>query len=223
MDGIINNLNDSGLYVDIDSVHDLPKIEYLSHPLNGIWERRGTKPLLSDPAHWKSILDVCHGEDDICMYQPYFCFHCSCPHAILVSTQVAGAALLVASIFGMKQVRQAEYLKKDFHLTVLDWEYLRGVEPLNGLPLLFEGTLSSGLVEAQSLRDQLDDQAFTYTSFLQEIHDIRISEFHTWDKQDWLCLQCLRKIIQAHLHLWLLERKRKGRLAICLFLADEHI
>jgi hypothetical protein len=89
--------------------------------------------------------------------------------------------------------------------------------------MLFKGLLSSNLAEAQPFCNQIGVPGFTYTTFLQEIHDVRTSEFDTWDKQDWLCLQCVEETIQSHLHLWFLEHKRKGMSTIAsLSLANKH-
>ncbi|KAF8230080.1 hypothetical protein L208DRAFT_141033 [Tricholoma matsutake] len=76
-----------------------------------------------------------------------------------------------------------------------NWDYLKGLSETR---------------EVSLLHSQLYAAGFTYTTLLQEINDIRTSEFDMWDKQDWLCLQCIQVILRSHLHLWLLERKRKA-------------
>jgi hypothetical protein len=100
LDAIIESLNDSGIYVE--ESFDIPSIEYVSHPLDKIWQQRKMKPPPSDASHWKSILDVIHGEHDTCMYQPFFSFSVCSSRSL--SIQVIGVALSMASIFGMKQV-----------------------------------------------------------------------------------------------------------------------
>jgi hypothetical protein len=66
---IIESLNAAEIFAeDVGSNNIL----YVSHPLSKIWEERQIKPPPSDPSHWRSILDVIHGEHDTCTYQtPY--------------------------------------------------------------------------------------------------------------------------------------------------------
>jgi hypothetical protein len=78
MDNIIESLNELGVFIDDGFV--ITSIEYVAHPLNMIWERRA-KPPPSDASHWKSVLDVIHGERDTCRYQPSFLIPCV-PHFV---------------------------------------------------------------------------------------------------------------------------------------------
>lgn len=66
IDGIIDRLGELNFFIGDGSGID---IGYISHPLNKIWEKRKTKPPPNDASHYKSILDVIHGEHDTCMYQ----------------------------------------------------------------------------------------------------------------------------------------------------------
>jgi hypothetical protein len=74
IDAIVESLNDSSIYIEESS--DILSIEYVSHPLNKIWQQRKMKPPPSDASHWKSILDDIRGEHDTCKYQPSF--RCLC-------------------------------------------------------------------------------------------------------------------------------------------------
>ena len=60
MDDIVESLNDSGVF--IEDGFDTTSVKYISYPLNKIWGQCKTKPRPSDASHWKSILDVIHGE-----------------------------------------------------------------------------------------------------------------------------------------------------------------
>jgi hypothetical protein len=99
LDAIIKNLTELDIFVE-DYLG--PSIKYVSHSLNKIWEQRKTKPPPSDASHWKSILNIIHGEHDTCMYQPFFLFSVCSSRSL--SIQAIGATLSMALIFGMKQV-----------------------------------------------------------------------------------------------------------------------
>ena len=67
MDDIVESLNDSGVF--LEDGFDTTSVKYISYPLNKIWGQRKMKPPPSDASHWKSILDVIHGERDTCVYR----------------------------------------------------------------------------------------------------------------------------------------------------------
>jgi hypothetical protein len=92
-----------------------------------------------------------------------------------------------------------------------------------GAPCAPQGSLRLNLAERPWLDGQLGALDFSYTNLFQDIHGIRKSEFSTWDQQDWLCLQCIEEIIRSHLHLWLLERKRKGKFTIIYLVVPRHM
>jgi len=160
--------------LDDFAVDWLPQVEYLFDPLSKIWGKRKTKPPPTDASHWKSILDVIHGEHDIC-------HRCSAIHGFNLWNET-------------------------------NWEDLRGIESIAHrlLPSFLKGNLAFSVTEQALLREQIDDSGFTYKVLLQEIHSVRTSAFDGWDEQDWLCLGCINEIIQSHLHLWLLERKKNS-------------
>lgn len=170
------------------------------------------KPPPNDPSHWKSILDVIHGEQDTCTFHP------SLVHVTLTSIDTGHRCSVVHGFSLWNETSTSYQILWEWIWLVSDWEYFRGYELIGPaqLCLLIKGLLSAGLVEYPQLHSQLSHTGFTYTALLQEIHDLRTSEFDTWDKQDWLCLQCIMEIIKSHMHLWLLERKRKGKFIMYL-------
>ncbi|GLB38536.1 hypothetical protein LshimejAT787_0504010 [Lyophyllum shimeji] len=94
-----------------------------------------------------------------------------------------------------------------------NWEYLRGVSNHlvpELLPMLAKGNLHRNRLVVQALSAEFRDLDFTYTKFLDEIHQIRTPEYSSWNKEDWLCAPCVTDIIRTHLHLWLLGRKREA-------------
>jgi hypothetical protein len=35
-------------------------------------------------------------------------------------------------------------------------------------------------------------------------------EFDSWNRDDWICFECLEKFIRENLHLWLLQKQQRG-------------
>ncbi|KAF5343246.1 hypothetical protein D9758_013412 [Tetrapyrgos nigripes] len=80
-----------------------------------------------------------------------------------------------------------------------------------------KGQLKYNLTEVEIIRkytavtglDVLTED--TFTSILHSIHEdgYKRPEFESWKKEDWLCTSCMVKILEEHLHLWLLHMKRK--------------
>jgi hypothetical protein len=108
----------------------------------------------------------------------------------------------------------------------IDWEYLYGLHStrISCLPGLMKGKLPGSMYDATRLRGEIRVPNFTYTRLMREIHDIRIPPYDAWDKQDALCEQCITGILQTHLHLWLLETRKKGNSFLCNWVTpiDEH-
>lgn len=82
-----------------------------------------------------------------------------------------------------------------------------------------KGNLGRNLLINTKIRiELLESPTFAYTRMLQEIHDLRITPYDAWDKQDWLCLDCIVEILRSHyrLQLWLLVHlvKRKSQRAL---------
>ncbi|KAF8073538.1 hypothetical protein FPV67DRAFT_751678 [Lyophyllum atratum] len=151
--------------------------EYMSYPLDVLWEERKIKPPPDDLTHWKSILDVIHGEQDTC-----------------------------------KQCNDAGRNIQGFAIwNETSWDYLKGVSAdltVYGLRNLSKGTMLQSRVDGIALVTRLIDRHFSYTQFLEEIHEVRTPPYDSWNKQDWICAPCFEEIIRCHLHLWLLERKK---------------
>jgi hypothetical protein len=49
------------------------------------------------------------------------------------------------------------------------------------------------------------------STLLNEIHELRVEPYLDWDKQDLLCLTCLKALIEHHLKLWGVRRLREGK------------
>jgi len=51
-----------------------------------------------------------------------------------------------------------------------------------------------------------DRNEIAFVSVLEWIYDgHKSSEFEAWNKDDWLCEDCVQHILSAHLHVWLLD------------------
>ena len=113
-----------------------------------------------------------------------------------------------------------------------DYEYMAGICAFSvskdyypmvtaGLHKLLKGRLGNSRTTTEFLVQQLESVGpEAYTKLMSDLFDLKTSEFDNWDKSDWLCEECLKKFISAHLHLWLLDRKRKGRCFFGVLLAD---
>ncbi|KAJ7792355.1 hypothetical protein B0H14DRAFT_2931545 [Mycena olivaceomarginata] len=87
-----------------------------------------------------------------------------------------------------------------------NWENRISVD----LCALLPGKLNENEVEAEALVEQLMSPAGTTDVVVAEIYDMLTPQFTAWRKDESLCSACLDKLITAHLHLWLHERKVAG-------------
>lgn len=103
------------------------------------------------------------------------------------------------------------FFSKFWHL---DWEFLYGVPSTSGASLLvlIKGNLPRSLEDARTLVTEISAQDFTYSKLLRDIQALRVAPYETWDTHDWLCEKCITEIIREHLHLWLLEQKKKSKI-----------
>jgi hypothetical protein len=74
---------------------------------------------------------------------------------------------------------------------------------------LFGPTLSRNTTDIPPLFDILRKDSTS--TLLDEIHELRVEPYLDWDKQDLLCLSCLKMLIKHHLKLWGLRRLREGK------------
>ena len=122
--------------------------------------------------------------------------------------------LYAASTSGMKPV-SSYYVKRTFlNFWHLGWEFLHGLPSTNKASLLFlmKGNLPRSLEDAPLFKKEISTQDFTYTKLLRDIQALRVAPYETWDTLDWLCEQCIIGITREHLHLWLLEQKKKCKI-----------
>ncbi|KAF9262322.1 hypothetical protein L218DRAFT_867915, partial [Marasmius fiardii PR-910] len=150
---------------------------YLSYPINKLFEERKLKPPPEDPSHWKSILDSIEGEKDACT-------RCN---------SVKGFDLWGPSTF--------EYLSSNMY----------DLEP-SRLSARLKGTLSSSRVEQpyfDSLMCKMPSNETLYEYVIQDIlgSDYKQPEFEDWRSDDWLCADCVKKLLDENLHLWLLNKR----------------
>ncbi|KAF9464132.1 hypothetical protein BDZ94DRAFT_516074 [Collybia nuda] len=90
-----------------------------------------------------------------------------------------------------------------------NWDLLCGINPTRRMNLCsyLKGNLNQNPFIRELIREEMSAMP-NFTDILEEMHDLHIPLFNTWEKKDWLCLECIVNIIRAHLHLWLLERKK---------------
>ncbi|THV02975.1 hypothetical protein K435DRAFT_836045 [Dendrothele bispora CBS 962.96] len=96
-------------------------------------------------------------------------------------------------------------------------EYLAwGSETLSPENLFFrlKGRLpfSSADHDREFMLNQVKNTEDPYTKLCDFIFQdgVKLPEFDNWKKDDWLCEACFQKLVEEHLHLWLLDRKRKS-------------
>lgn len=49
-----------------------------------------------------------------------------------------------------------------------------------------------------------------YHQFIEEIFDIRSEQYKDWQKDDWLCTQCITKLLSDNVQAWFDERITKA-------------
>lgn len=90
----------------------------------------------------------------------------------------------------------------------LDWDFLEGsLRPAQIAPLIV-GQLSHNYPEKVLLTSKLRQVEFS--AFLGELLDMKTPKYDDWKPEDWACQKCITDLIGANLHIWLLERKRRG-------------
>jgi len=60
--------------------------------------------------------------------------------------------------------------------------------------------------------DRVNNNENLYTQIYQSIFQggIKLPEFVDWKEDRWLCEACFEILLREHLHLWLLDEKRKS-------------
>ncbi|KAI3605335.1 hypothetical protein WG66_013039 [Moniliophthora roreri] len=94
-------------------------------------------------------------------------------------------------------------------------DYLSGETTLfhpYDLPRILKGRLGFSLSDASRLRKEYNDISQDIYCIVEDIleSDYKQAEFADKKSEDWLCQECLTKLLKEHLHLWLLDRKRKA-------------
>ncbi|KAL0061801.1 hypothetical protein AAF712_011318 [Marasmius tenuissimus] len=107
------------------------------------------------------------------------------------------------------------------------YEYLyqtvRSIKP--GLVVLMKGDLSKNPIETTYFRrfvKEIPGDENIYKHVVQDIldSDYKTSEFKACKPDDLLCTDCLTKLLEDNLHLWLLDEKMKGELSYSLATSD---
>ncbi|KAF8644667.1 hypothetical protein AX16_008327 [Volvariella volvacea WC 439] len=75
------------------------------------------------------------------------------------------------------------------------------------------GILGRNTVEKELFKKYIFE-TFDYRDLMTKIHRVRTAEFGSWNDEDWLCTGCSISIANAHLQLWLLEKKREDGILI---------
>jgi len=82
-------------------------------------------------------------------------------------------------------------------------------QPIVSTASLLKGELKKHSSTTQYLRLHLLKLPDPHCAIMPEIFQLKSPEFDNWEAEDWLCTDCVKKLLSAHLHLWLLEQKRK--------------
>lgn len=96
-------------------------------------------------------------------------------------------------------------MKDNGHL--VDWEYMiLAIAPSRmGSYLSFERRPLESLVSfAEAV------ESIPYPQFIEEIFDIRSERYKDWSKDDWLCTQCMTKLLSDNIQAWFDERITKS-------------
>ena len=111
------------------------------------------------------------------------------------------------------------------HCLKIDWPHLLGLPQTNPriLPSLLEARLSKNTFERDFLRQEFMSPSFRFESMMEWIFD-QIEKKNDEEtqggtaaglshltKEDWLCIDCVQKILKQWLWRWSLESKRSGQ------------
>ncbi|KAH7885296.1 hypothetical protein F5I97DRAFT_1884339 [Phlebopus sp. FC_14] len=90
-----------------------------------------------------------------------------------------------------------------------NWEYLKGVINPGEMHRTLKGNLpqSVDFVEKANFINiwRLD----RYSELVGEVFEQKTDAYSGWEKEDLICIACLREFLRDHLHLWYVERRRK--------------
>ncbi|KAG6327434.1 hypothetical protein ID866_11655 [Astraeus odoratus] len=101
----------------------------------------------------------------------------------------------------------AEFLTRKRLWGPTDWAYLRGYANPRVMWTLQKGYLSYNHREQYDFCTLWEEQP--YETLIHEIFDHKTTAYDAWKKDDLLCMNCLCKFLQEHMHIWYLEWKRK--------------
>ncbi|KAL0960749.1 hypothetical protein HGRIS_005772 [Hohenbuehelia grisea] len=87
-----------------------------------------------------------------------------------------------------------------------NWERLNISIRRQGLLELVKGRLIYNQAHMMQIRDFLTCP--DYPKLFNELFDLKLPEYADWDKDDWLCMACLKKFFGDHFHIWFKELKR---------------
>ncbi|KAJ7591379.1 hypothetical protein C8J56DRAFT_935354 [Mycena floridula] len=98
-----------------------------------------------------------------------------------------------------------------------NWHYMYGASPsLRGRRLrdLLKGELKKTLTTINYLRALESTIPDFYPTMMKELFEVKSSAYAAWNKEDWLCQNCIKIFISGNLYLWLLYRQGKDGIVI---------
>lgn len=88
-----------------------------------------------------------------------------------------------------------------------NWSYLWDTPPLYSITQLLKGYVSANLADKAHFTTVLRETSAA--ELVEGLFDYKTPAYYTWNKEDWLCRQCLEKLMRDHLHIWYLGQKVK--------------
>ncbi|EGN98506.1 hypothetical protein SERLA73DRAFT_183555 [Serpula lacrymans var. lacrymans S7.3] len=134
--------------------------------------------------------------------------HSLLQHDIRATYDHSDKIILLDSVTGKEdQCKQCNETKGLRLWNASNWSYLRG----RILPSSLSGHLKGLLIRNVSELGPFSDavKLISFATLFDEIWDQKTPSYGHWDKQDWLCDDCVMVFIREHLHLWWLDCKRK--------------
>ncbi|KAL0062023.1 hypothetical protein AAF712_011101 [Marasmius tenuissimus] len=174
---------------------------YFSEPLFKLYRERKMETPSLGFLRWKAILDSTEGQNDKCLCGLFPPSHQSDDLFFGARPVMSYLYTLLAATDAMKAY--------DFRSKLLS--RFNSFNIINHL----KGHLHQNPIEAAyfwSTMDEIPSQLNVYEYIVQDIldGDYKQTEFKDWKKDDWICTDCLTKVLEENLHLWLLNQKNQA-------------
>ena len=91
-----------------------------------------------------------------------------------------------------------------------DWSYLRAKLLFREITHLLKGYLSFNQPDIGHFNSVVKQTSLE--QLIEGLFEYKTPAYSTWNKEDWLCEECLEKFVREHLHIWYVDQKVKREL-----------